>query len=127
MLVGVNVNVGGEVSEGWGIMVSVEVKVGWGVAVPVGEGSGLIVQVGSTAGIGAGWMNVVSTLHPIDASAIADIVIIVFCKMLQRMVEVPKDAQTIEREPGGNDLDDIGFLCDNGGKPACGDHFHCGT
>jgi hypothetical protein len=68
--VGVKVNVGNGVSDGWGVMVSVEVKVGWMVAGSVGEGSGLVVQVGSRVGVGVGWISV-SPPHPIDKYVIA--------------------------------------------------------
>ena len=108
------------------MMVSVEVKLGWAVAVSVAEGSGLVVQAGSMTGVGIGWMNV-SIPHPIDVSVTTNIAIIVFRKLLQRMIEIPNNAQTIEREPGGNDLDDIGFLLNDRCQPAGGNDLHAGT
>ena len=62
--------------------VSVKVKVGCGVAGSVGEGSGLIVQVGSKVGVDAGWINVVNAPHPIDANAITDMAAIILYKFL---------------------------------------------
>ena len=63
--------VGSGVSVGWGVKGSMKGKVGCGEAVFVGEGSGLIVQVGSISGSGEGWMNVVNAPHPIDKNVIA--------------------------------------------------------
>ena len=79
--VGVNVNVGDGVSDGWGINVSVGDGVGWKVSVTVRVGSGLIVQVGSVTGVGTGWI-MVPPPHPIEKIAIANIAMNVFCKRL---------------------------------------------
>jgi hypothetical protein len=80
--VGVNVNVGNAVSDGWGEAASVKVKVGCGEAVSVGEGGGFVVQVGSMVGVGYGWMNFVKAPHPSDVSVINDIVAIILYKFL---------------------------------------------
>lgn len=79
--VGVDVNVGRGVSDGWGVNVSVGDMVGCTVSVTVGVGSGLIVQVGSIIGVDTGWINV-NPPHPIDKSAIADIAMNILCKRL---------------------------------------------
>ena len=71
MFVGVKVNVGTAVSEGWGGKVSVDVNIDWMVAVPVGEGSGLIVQVGSMVGVSTGWRKVVNIPQAIDKNVVA--------------------------------------------------------
>ena len=71
MFDGVYVKVGSGVSVGWEIKVSAGGNVGCGEAVPDGEGSGLVVQVGSTSGSGVGWINVVNVPHPIDKNVIA--------------------------------------------------------
>ena len=50
-----------------------------------------------------------------------------FFQSLQRVIEIPQQAQTVEREPGGDDLDNIGLLCDDLCQPAGGDHLHTGS
>jgi len=85
--VGGKVKVGSGVPEGCGVNVSVEVKVGCSVAVSVGEGSGLIVQVGSM-GVGAGPMSVVNAPHPIEKNVIV------------RMTNVQRNVLSLSK--GGN-------------------------
>jgi len=93
----------------------------------VEEGSELMVQVEVVIGKGSGWVMDVNAPHPIKNKVVAEIEIKNFRKLLKRMIDIPQNAQAIKREPGGNDLNDIGFLRDDLRKTACGNHLRFRT
>src|SRR5215216_740653 len=125
--VDVNVNVGRGVSDGGVVGVSVGVQVTVMVAVSVGEGMGLAVSVGSIARVGEDPERSVNPPHPSDNRVAPVIERKTFCKLLQRMIEIPEDSQAFEREPGRDNLDYIGFLRDYCSKPARCDDLHLRT
>ena len=115
---------GSAVSVATRVGVCVGKKIGVTVAAgeAVNEGSGVIVHVGVIVGV-------VGTIkrsppHAMRNKASSAIPISRFCKRLQRMIQIPENSQSLEREPGGNDLDYICFLRDDRRKPACCNHLH---
>ena len=113
----VNVNVG----DGEGVNVAVGVKVGEGVTVSLGEGNGVIVQVEVNVAVAVG-NNGEAKARPPHARMIGSAV--ARRRTLYRMIDVPQNPQAIECKPRRNDLNRVGFLCNDFCKPACRDHLH---
>ncbi len=104
------------------------VAVGTGEAVHVNVGAGRAVFVAVAVASGGGGVGVVigaaNNPPPVHASsriAIPQIPMILFFILV---IEFPDDPQTVEREPGADDVDDFCFFGDNFCQPACGDDFH---
>ena len=119
-------NVGRGVSEGGAVGVSVGGRVrvagtGWN-----GEGVGLVVQVGSKAGVGEGCAIKLSPPHPRDKRVPSAMAIKDFFKSLERMIEIPNDTQSIQGQPRRDDLYHICFLRNDRRQTAgCNNlHFH---
>lgn len=104
-----------------GSAVSVDGRVGVcvgnviGVSVAGGEGvideSNVAIKVGVIVGVSGTIKR--SPPHAMRNKLRIAIPIHVFCKRLQWMIQIPENAQTVEREPGSDDLDHVGFLGDD--------------
>jgi hypothetical protein len=77
----------------------------------VNDGSNVAVKVGVIVGV-SGTIRF-NPPHAMRNKVRIAIPIHVFRKRLQWMIQIPENAQTVEREPGGNDLDHVGFLGDD--------------
>ena len=104
------------------VAVEVGAEVGVWVAGTVAvEGRGEAVEAGTVAVTGIFPQAVKNKINPnVNVK-------IFFINFLEWMIEIPEDVQAIEREPGGDDLNDIGFLCHNFRQPAGGNDFHAGS
>ena len=105
--VGSTVSVDGRVGVWVGNVIGVSVAGNEGV----NDGSNFAVKVGVIVGVSGtisfnpphAMRNKVRIANPIH----------VFRKRLQWMIQIPENAQTVEREPGCNDLDHVSFLGNN--------------
>ena len=109
------------------------VNVGVTVAKRVGVTVKVWVTVARSASVGGGGVNVVGGVevdsakipvpHPdnkIDSPMIK-INIFFICFLV---IEFPDNSQSVEREPGRDEINNLCFLCDDFGHAARGDDFH---